>query len=91
MPKSLQSPNVPKIEIDQRSRDARLRLEQIEGLLVSWAPPTPSWLSRGLHRLCSGMGPQVTECPSAPKPRPAVHETEQRPTQPFQMTCGSQT
>jgi len=60
MPKTLQSPNVPKIEIDQRSRDARLRLEQIEGLLVSWVPPTPSWLSRGLHRLCSGMGPQVT-------------------------------
>jgi hypothetical protein len=60
MPKTLQSPNVPKFEIDQRSRDARLRLEQIEGLLVPWVAPTRSWLSRGLHRLCSGIGPLVT-------------------------------
>jgi len=37
-----------RVEIDQRARDARLRLEQIERLLVSRAAVTASSLSRVL-------------------------------------------
>ena len=40
--------SVPRVEIDQRARDARLRLEQIERLLVSRAALTASSLSRVL-------------------------------------------
>ena len=40
--------SVSRVEIDQRARDARLRLEQIERLLVSRAPVTASSLSRVL-------------------------------------------
>jgi hypothetical protein len=38
-----------RVEIDQRARDARLRLEQIERLLVSRAALTASWLRRVLY------------------------------------------
>ena len=38
--------NVSRFEIDQRARDARLRLEQIERQLVSRAAVTASWLRR---------------------------------------------
>ena len=38
--------SVPRAEIDQRARDARLRLEQIERLLVPRAAVTASWLRR---------------------------------------------
>ena len=38
--------SVSRVEIDQRARDARLRLEQIERLLVSRAAVTASWLRR---------------------------------------------
>jgi hypothetical protein len=40
--------SVPRAEIDQRVRDARLRLEQIERLLVPRAAVTPSRLKRVL-------------------------------------------
>ena len=61
MSKTLRGPSAPKVEVDQRSREARLRLEQVEGLLVPWVPPTRSWLRRGLHRLSSMRGPRATE------------------------------
>jgi hypothetical protein len=38
-----------RVEIDQRARDARLRLEQIERLLVPRAAVTASWLRRALY------------------------------------------
>jgi hypothetical protein len=34
MSKALRGPSAPEVEVDQRSPYARLRLEQIEGLLV---------------------------------------------------------
>jgi hypothetical protein len=40
--------SVPRAAIDQRARDARLRLEQIERLLVPRAAVTASWLRRVL-------------------------------------------
>lgn len=40
--------SVPRVELDQRARDARLRLEQIERLLVPRAAVTDSWLRRAL-------------------------------------------
>ena len=40
--------SVPRAEIDQRVRDARLRLEQVERLLVPRAAVTASWLRRVL-------------------------------------------
>ena len=44
----LRNKSVPRAEIDQRARDARLRLEQIERLLALRAPVTASWLRRVL-------------------------------------------
>jgi hypothetical protein len=37
--------SVPQVEIDQRARDARLRLEQIEELFVPRGSVTGSWVS----------------------------------------------
>jgi hypothetical protein len=48
MPKTnLWGQSVSRIELDQRSREARLRFEQADGLLVLSATVTHSWL-RGL-------------------------------------------
>jgi hypothetical protein len=44
--KNLWNANVPRVELDQRVRDARLRLERIERLLVPRAAVTNSWLRR---------------------------------------------
>jgi len=38
MSKTDRSPSVPKVEVDQRSREARLRLEQVERLLIPVRP-----------------------------------------------------
>jgi hypothetical protein len=38
--------SVPRVEIDWRAREARLRLEQIERLLMPRASVTASWLGR---------------------------------------------
>jgi hypothetical protein len=43
---NLSSKSVPGSELDQRSREVRLRLERIERLLVSRAGVTHSWLRR---------------------------------------------
>jgi hypothetical protein len=45
---TLWSQSVPRIELDQRARDARLRLERIERLLVPRASVTDSWFRRAL-------------------------------------------
>ena len=37
---------VPRVELDQRARDACLRLERIEGQLVPPATATDSWFRR---------------------------------------------
>ena len=47
MPRNnLWSPSLPKVELDQRSREARLRLERIERLLIPRAAVTHSRLWR---------------------------------------------
>lgn len=46
--------NVSRVEIDQRARDARLRLEQIERLLVSRAAVTASWRNRVIYLFSVG-------------------------------------
>ena len=38
--------SVQRVEFDQSSRDARLRLERIRRVLVPRAAPTQSWLRR---------------------------------------------
>ena len=38
--------SVPRVELDQRARDARLRLEQLERLLAPRAAAARSWLRR---------------------------------------------
>jgi len=43
-----------RVEIDQRARDARLRLEQIERLVVLRAAVTASWLRRVLYLFSFG-------------------------------------
>jgi hypothetical protein len=45
--RDLWSKSVPRVELDQRSRDARLRLEQLERLLVLRAVDG-SWLRRAV-------------------------------------------
>ena len=49
MSKTDRSPSVPKVEVDQRSREARLRLEQVERLLI----PRSGGLETSFRRLCS--------------------------------------
>ena len=50
MPKAnLWNRSTPRIELDQRAREARLRLEQLKRLLVPRAAATGSWLK---HVLC---------------------------------------
>jgi hypothetical protein len=39
-----------RVEIDHRAREARLRLEHLERLLIMRALPTRSWVRRVLHR-----------------------------------------
>jgi hypothetical protein len=47
MPRAnLWNKSVPRAELHQRARDARLRLERIERLLVPRAAMTGSWLGR---------------------------------------------
>jgi hypothetical protein len=45
---NLWNKSVSRVELDQRARDARLRLERIERLLALRAAPTDSWLRRVL-------------------------------------------
>jgi hypothetical protein len=52
---NLSSKSVPRFELDQRSREVRLRLERIERLLVSHASVTHSWLRRLLSLFGVGM------------------------------------
>ena len=52
---NLSSKSVPRFELDQRSREVRLRLERIERLLVSRASVTHSWLRRLLCLFGVGM------------------------------------
>src|SRR5262245_41681964 len=61
--------SVPRIEVDQHSRDARLRLEHVEGMLILAVPSTRFWLRRGLHRLLSIIGLSAEETVSADSPR----------------------
>jgi len=51
MPKTLWSPSAPKVEVDQRSRETRLRVERVERLLVPLVRPPRFWLRQGVFRL----------------------------------------
>lgn len=50
---NLWSNSVPRVELDHRARDARLRLERLERLLVPRAV-TNNWLGRALYLFRSG-------------------------------------
>jgi hypothetical protein len=51
MPKTFWSPSAPKVEVDQRSRETRLRVERVERLLVPRVRPTRSWLRQVIFQL----------------------------------------
>jgi hypothetical protein len=60
---NLGSKSVPRVELDQRVRDARLRLERLERLLVPRVAATASWVRRALCLLSlgrSGAGSQAS-------------------------------
>ena len=68
MTTKLLSKSVPRVEIDQRSREARLRIERIERLLVPRAAVTHSRI-RSLrarpHQLSHGRRPPIAQRPPA--------------------------
>ena len=73
--------SVSRVELDQRARDARLRLERIERLLVLRAAVTNSWLRRVLWLFSfgrSGEGSRARRTrgtPSNQRPRlPQIQE-----------------
>ena len=82
--KNLWNANVPRVELDQRVRDARLRLERIERLLVPRAAVTNSWLRRVFYLFRLGIygnaspGNQTTEPLSNQRPSrlPKIHQVE---------------
>jgi hypothetical protein len=53
--KNLWNANVPRVELNQRVRDTRLRLERIERLLVPRATATNSWLRRVFYLYSLGI------------------------------------
>jgi hypothetical protein len=80
--KNLWNANLPRVELDQRVREARLRLERIERLLVPRAAVTNSWLRRvfylfrlGIHGNASP-GSQTTGPLSNQRPSrlPKIHQ-----------------
>ena len=82
--KNLWNANLPRVELDQRVRDARLRLERIERLLVPRAAVTNSRLRRvfylfrlGIHGNASP-GKQTTGPVSNQRPSglPTIHRVE---------------
>jgi hypothetical protein len=78
MPSASQWNNaVPRVDLDHRARESRLRLEEAERLLVSRLVIKRSWFSRGLLRLRLGMaakrsrGSQICG-PLSDRPRAAI-------------------
>ena len=70
--------SVPRVELDQRVRDARLRLERVEWLLVPRATATTSWFrrvvclfsfgtSKGVSRVSRIRGPLSNRQPRMPQ------------------------
>ena len=53
---NLWNKSVPRVELDQRARDARLRLEQLERLLMPRAAVARSWLRRVVCLFSFGYG-----------------------------------
>src|SRR2546429_9929324 len=65
---NLLSKSVPRVEIDQRSREARLRIERIERLLVPRGAVTHSRirsLRARLHQLSDVRRPPIAQRPPA--------------------------
>jgi len=56
--------SVSRVELDQQARDARLRLEPIERLLVLRATLTDSWLRRVLWLFSFGRSGEGNLCPT---------------------------
>jgi hypothetical protein len=78
MSKTIPSPAAPRVEIDQRSRTARLGLEQLEGRIMPRVRPTRSWLRQGLYQLRQAWGRGRLGPQSASTPRALVQEAEPR-------------
>jgi hypothetical protein len=57
--RTILSASAARIEVDQRAREARLRLEHAEGLLILSVPMRRSWLRRAI------IGPPAEEAVSA--------------------------
>jgi len=57
MSRTARCPSVPKVQVDQRSREARLRLEQVERLLTRGPRRLENWFTQGLF--CSSIRPQM--------------------------------
>lgn len=81
MKANLLSRSVPRAEIDRRVREARLRLQQNERLLVPRAAVTSSWLRRalglfGVSAYGKGIRGYRTRGPlrnRRPSPMPRIH------------------
>ena len=66
MPRTnLWSQSVPRVELDQRSREARLRLQRIERLLIPRAAVRQSRLRRVLYLFSVGMYRRALQEPSS--------------------------
>jgi hypothetical protein len=72
----LSNKSVSRVELDQRARDARLRLERIERLLVLRAAVTNSWLRRfSFGRYTGAQGRRTRRPLSNRRPsRPQIHQ-----------------
>ena len=77
---NLCSNSVPRVELDQRARDARLRLEQLERLLMPRTAATNSWLRRviclfSFGRYEDAQGRRIRRPLSNRRPsRPQIHQ-----------------
>src|SRR5580692_10749819 len=81
---NLSNANLSRVELDQRVRDARLRLERIERLLVPRAAVTNSWLRRVFYLFRLGVYGYASSGDQTRGPRsnrrpcrlPKIHQVE---------------
>jgi hypothetical protein len=87
---NLWSRGVPRVEIDQRARDARLRLDRIDRMLVPRAAMTDFWLRRALCLFSFGVhgearqGNRIRRAVEQSAPFPHVQSSRGAP-----QVCGS--
>jgi hypothetical protein len=61
--------HLTRVEIDQRSRDSRRHLEQVEEMLVPRMGSAPSFVAQALHRLHLVTWPVATFKSAYPTPK----------------------